>query len=60
MDPSVVIWIGLLIALAQTVVIRILNYYFPDGYHRSGLVKDAPKKDNEITDKPSENEDEDA
>lgn len=39
MDPSLVVWIGILIALIQVSVTKILNYYFPDGYHRPGLVK---------------------
>lgn len=43
MDPSIVVWVGILIALLQVSVTKILNYYFPDGYHRPGLEKDAPK-----------------
>lgn len=33
------VWIGILIALAQVAVTKILNFYFPDGYTRPGLVK---------------------
>lgn len=33
------VWIGILIALFQTIALKIANYYFPDGYHRKGAVK---------------------
>ena len=33
------VWIGILIALAQVAVTKILNFYFPDGYTRKGIVK---------------------
>jgi len=44
MDQRIV-WIGIALALAQTVVLRVLNYYFPEGYHRKGAVRNRKDED---------------
>ena len=45
MDPTLIVWIGILIALVQVAVTKILNFYFPDGYTRKGIVKkDDPEE----------------
>lgn len=49
MDPSYVVWVGILIALIQVSVTKVLNYYFPDGYHRPGPVKNEKDEDKSET-----------
>ena len=57
MDPSVVVWIGILLALLQVAVTKILNYYFPDGYHRPGAVKNEhPVKETKESDQEDSEE----
>lgn len=47
MEPTYVVWIGILIALTQVAVTKILNFYFPDGYTRKGIVKKDDVEKNE-------------